>query len=287
MPPRPALVDLAEVITPRELDVRLVEALAGNRDLNARERDVLDRMKTERGDAIYSDMLYALTHRAFPSRQARELWGKITEHRTALYKTLGRDVGLSVAAHDYLSNLTSILKNVSVIEESKFSALANVASHDGMTGLYDQTTFRLRLKDELERQTRYGGALSLVMADIDHFKRLNDEHGHTEGDAVIRQIADIIRQQVRNTDTAARYGGEEFAIILPGVDAAAAHIFAERLRQAVEQHFVANPIACTVSLGLADIASNDPNREVETFIKAADTQLYRAKKSGRNRVCRV
>lgn len=268
-----------------ELDVRMVTALCGDRHLNAREQDTLNRLLAERGDGLYADMLYTLTHRAFPIKQARHIWDEIINHRKNVNAKLGRDIGIAVAAHDYLTNASGLMKGVTIIEESKMASLANVATRDGLTGLFDQTSFKHRLKEELERQVRYGSPISLVMFDIDHFKQVNDNHGHAEGDRVLRQVADILRQQVRLMDTAARYGGEEFAIILPEVEQQAAYIFAERLRQNVEDFFKAEtqPFPITISLGLKTAQQETPTTP-EALIVAADEQLYKSKRTGRNKV---
>jgi len=278
--------ELANIMNRAELDVRMVTALCGDRPLNAREQDTLNRLLSERGDGLYADMLYTLTHRAFPIKQARHIWDEITNHRRNVNAKLGRDVGIAVAAHDYLTNASGLMKGVTIIEESKMASLANVATRDGLTGLFDQTSFKHRLKEELERQVRYGSPISLVMFDIDHFKQVNDNHGHAEGDRVLRQVADVLRQQVRLMDTAARYGGEEFAIILPEVEQQAAFIFAERLRQNVESFFKSKeqPFPITISVGLKTAYQDQPHTP-EGLVIATDEQLYRAKRSGRNQVC--
>ncbi len=266
-----------------EIDLRLVKALAGDRTLSAREEDTLARLVSERGEGLYGDVLYALTQRHFPSRQARSLWNEIRTHREELKQTLGRDVGIALASHDYLSNVVHLLKEVTVIEEKKLASIADVATHDGLTDLLDQTAFKRRLREELERQARYGGPISLVMFDLDRFKELNDTQGHHEGDEALIQISDLLRRQVRSMDTAARYGGDEFAVILPQVESGAAYIFAERLRQNVAHHFEDKAVAITISVGIATNSENE-NSSAEELIERADTQLYRSKKGGRNRV---
>lgn len=284
MIPHKATEDELVNITHGDIDLRMVVAVAGDRMLNAREQNTWERLKEERGEFLYADMLYTLTHRSFPSKQAKILWQDIISHRKQLKNHLGRDVGISVAAHDYLENVLCLLKGVTIIEESKMESFANVATHDGLTGLCDHKTFKHRLKDEMERSTRYGGVVSLIMFDIDHFKNVNDTYGHAEGDAVLRELSDIIRIEVRRVDTAARYGGEEFAVILPEVAKEDALIFAERLRKHVEKDFLEGDIHITISLGVATLQSTD-NITVESFIKLADAKLYEAKESGRNRVC--
>lgn len=276
--------ELADMAGRPDLDIRMVSALAGDRTLNEREKQTLLRMKEDRGDGIYSDLLYALTYRSFPSKQAKHLWTEITAHRANMKNLLGRDVGIGVSAHDYLTNVSGLLKGVAVIEETKMSSFASTASKDGLTGLYDQTTFKYRLKEEMERQIRYGNPFTLVMFDLDHFKKINDTFGHAEGDIVLKKIADILLAQARKMDTAARYGGEEFAVILPEVEEASAFIFAERLRQNIEDNFKDGDFAVTVSIGLAATQAN-VDETPDNLIRRADVQLYKAKEAGRNRVC--
>ena len=276
--------ELANIMNRAELDVRMVTALCGDRPLNAREQDTLNRLLAERGDGLFADMLYTLTHRAFPAKQAKHIWEEITNHRKILRVKLDRDVGIAVAAHDYLTNASSLLKGVTIIEESTMASLANVATRDGLTGLFDQASFRHKLKEELERQVRYGSPISLVMFDIDHFKRINDTFGHTEGDRVLRQVSEVLRGQVRLMDTAARYGGEEFTVILPEVEEQPAFLFAERLRQNVQDAFGDEKCKITISLGTTTSHQGD-NTNAEDFIRKTDDQLYRAKRGGRNRVC--
>lgn len=278
--------ELIDMVGRPDLDIRMVHALAGDRTLNAREMDILSRMKSDRGDNIYSDMLYTLTHRAFPSRQAKHLWAEIVHHRASLKASLGRDVGLSVATHDYLVNVAQLISGVAIIEETKMASLANVANKDGLTGLFDHATFKYKLKEEMERQLRYGGALSLVMFDIDHFKKVNDTFGHAEGDIILKQMAEVVTEQARSMDVVARYGGEEFAVILPQVDLSSALIFAERLRKKVEKTFEDAQADVTISVGIAS-CKGDASQAPDELVKAADEQLYRAKREGRNRVCKA
>lgn len=279
--PRDEMVDLANY---KELDVRIVAALAGDRDLNAREQTVVERLKEERGESLFSDMLYTLTHKMFPSRQAKTLWAEIGTHRGKLSERLGRDPGVAVATHDYLTNVSPLLKSVGLIEESKLHSITDVATRDGLTGLFDKTTFNHHLREELERQQRYGGALTLVMCDIDHFKLLNDTHGHADGDIALQQVAEIIAEQCRSTDIPGRIGGEEFGIILTAVDAKAGYIFAERLRQTIELKFVDSAYDVTISVGMAEATEENKSLTPDQLIRTADAALYSAKNNGRNQV---
>lgn len=270
---------VAEFTRQIPLDLRLVMGLAGERDLNAREQQVVEKLQQERGESLYADMLYTLTRKCFPSRQARLLWGEIGDHRKKLQEILHRDPGVTLAAHDYLVNVSGLLKGAGLIEEQKFQTLATVASRDGLTGLYDKTTFARLLTDELARQARFGRPVTLILVDIDFFKRLNDTFGHADGDVVLAQVADIIARQARSTDSCGRFGGEEFGVVMPEADGHSGAILAERIRTAVERFFVDTPYGVTVSVG---VATGSSGVTADDLVRAADTALYDAKHAGRN-----
>jgi len=164
-----------------------------------------------------------------------------------------------------------------------YQDLLNEAIRDGLTGLYNHKYFMLRLDEELQRAKRYSRPLSLLMIDIDYFKRYNDSYGHLAGDRVLADLGKILRRFSRKVDIVARYGGEEFAMLLPETRKAGAGILAERLRTYVEQRRTGLGIV-TVSIGLGSFEGANSNLSKEDFINVADTALYRAKESGRNRV---
>jgi diguanylate cyclase (GGDEF)-like protein len=161
--------------------------------------------------------------------------------------------------------------------------MEEMATTDGLTGLVNHRTFQERMSDLLSRAERQGGRLALLLTDIDHFKKVNDTHGHPVGDQVLKRVAQVARGQVRKIDIAARYGGEEFAIVLDGTDLAGARQLAERIRTEVEkQEFTSDkgPFKCTLSLGIACFP--DDAREQKALIHHADQALYGAKHGGRN-----
>lgn len=163
--------------------------------------------------------------------------------------------------------------------------LQQLSSTDRLTGLYNRGHWEESLKVAYARHQRYGNATSLVMFDIDHFKRVNDTYGHQAGDRVIKQVARLVREHVRDSDVAGRYGGEEFAVVLSDTDKGGAHFFAERLRQAVEALEVlhdGHSIRFTISLGVADLSSSSTSHT--DLIAWADQALYVSKSAGRNRV---
>lgn len=163
--------------------------------------------------------------------------------------------------------------------------MTDLASMDGLTGLSNRRTFDERLTIEAARCTRYQNRYSMLMLDVDHFKKVNDAYGHPAGDAVLRFLAGLLRSQVRTTvDMVARFGGEEFAILLPETDKAGAYCVAERIRRAMENSRIPLPggehISVTVSIGVC--GHPDCGHSCSDIVINADKVLYRAKQEGRN-----
>lgn len=155
--------------------------------------------------------------------------------------------------------------------------------HDSLTDLYNRRYFMQAGKREIERAYRYGESLSIMMLDIDHFKNINDTYGHITGDNVLKHLATILKESVRNVDIVGRLGGDEFAIILPKSSLNKAKQVAERLRKNIEDNtfkFEEANISITVSIGL--VAYNQKNSNIDNMIHKADLALYGAKKRGRN-----
>ncbi|MBF0494455.1 MAG: diguanylate cyclase [Candidatus Omnitrophica bacterium] len=163
--------------------------------------------------------------------------------------------------------------------------LYHLAITDGLTQLKIHRYFQQRLEEEVIRAERYKHPLSLIISDIDHFKKFNDTYGHQQGDIVLIEVAKICRLNVRSVDIPARYGGEEFAFILPETDLAIAKSVAERIRQKVEAEEIpskSGKLKVTISLGVS--AYPQHGTDPKALIEAADKALYRAKEAGRNRV---
>ncbi len=170
-----------------------------------------------------------------------------------------------------------------ITEEKRLEErLRRLSTTDGLTGLFNRRHLDETLTTELERALRYNAPLSIMMFDVDHFKRFNDEHGHDQGDRVLQAIAQSLQEHVRKVDVPCRYGGEEFLAILPGTNQAGAIIVSERLRHAIEQMEV-DGLNVTISIGVASVPELDV-RSSATMVEAADSALYRAKRAGRNQV---
>ncbi len=174
------------------------------------------------------------------------------------------------------------------IESKYHEEIYRLTTIDGLTQAYNKRYFFEALERELNRALRYDRALALVMFDIDHFKKINDTHGHLAGDHVLRELAGIALHNLRREDILARYGGEEFAVILPEIDKAGAEQVCEKLRKLIETNefsFAGENIPVTVSLGIRCTQKGDAAGDVNRFIADADQKLYEAKQGGRNRVC--
>lgn len=155
------------------------------------------------------------------------------------------------------------------------------ASHDSLTRLLNRRVFMDMLRQECQRAVRYGTPLSLIMYDVDHFKVINDSHGHLVGDAVLVGIVEAVNGELRNLDKHCRWGGEEFLVMTVDTGLDGAHILAERIRRRVEQTRFDGVKGVTLSLG---VTSFEASEDVDTLLRRADALLYRAKRAGRNRV---
>jgi diguanylate cyclase (GGDEF)-like protein len=155
---------------------------------------------------------------------------------------------------------------------------------DGLTGIYNRRYLQKRMDEELHRCQRHKTTLSLIMFDIDFFKKVNDTYGHQCGDVVLQSVAGKIDSSIRTSDCFARYGGEEFCCLLPQTDLTGASTLAERFRKVIEEMAITcqkHNINITISLGVAEFFDDD---SIETLLRKADQALYQAKNSGRNRV---
>jgi two-component system, cell cycle response regulator len=188
---------------------------------------------------------------------------------------------------DVREMLAVIANQVAVSLENGFlyRKMETMATTDGLTGLTNHRTFQQRFADLLERAARHGHRVALLLCDVDHFKKVNDNYGHPVGDEVLRRVARVLQEVPRKIDIPARYGGEEFAVLLDNVDVAQAKQVAERIRIEISRVVVESekgPLSVTESIGVA--AFPDDGKDRATLIERADLALYHAKHTGRNRV---
>jgi len=191
------------------------------------------------------------------------------------------------AAKAELSKLSAEMVNTLLAQKNEIKMLKQKVVRDGMTHLINHQYFLELLSQEVSRAERYKHPLSLLMADIDLFKAINDDFGHPAGDRVIKAVAGCLQQEMRESDHVARYGGEEYAIILPDTPIQDAYIVAERIRKTIDSlriKYEDNLIHFTMSFGIACFQIEERTAS-DTLIKRADSALYQAKKQGRNQCC--
>ena len=173
------------------------------------------------------------------------------------------------------------------VEEKLQRRLYESSVRDGLTGTFNRKHFNERLSAEISFALRHSTPVALLIFDIDHFKRVNDEHGHLAGDKALRELSSVVMHTIRAEDILARYGGEEFAVIARGVETEGAIALAERIRgvaQALRTDFEGATIAFSVSVGVAMLSGIEGTRDATSLIARADERLYQAKRAGRNRV---
>lgn len=218
-------------------------------------------------------LLTALAAQAAVAIDNADLYKKLTELNLSLEEKVSERTAELVRANERLSALNRELEEVSIT--------------DGLTQAFNRKYFMERLRQEVKRAHRYGTHVSLLMMDIDHFKQVNDNHGHQAGDAVLTGVAAAIRERLRETDLFARYGGEEFCLIAMAMDQGKAFLLADRLRSRIEGgefEYGAKRLRVTMSVGVSSWLP-EIKEDFEELIRRADTALYRAKKEGRNKVC--
>ena len=201
--------------------------------------------------------------------------------------------GLEVGGNDYLAKPFEPQELVARVRShlQRLASLRDMAIRDGLTRCYNHKYFKMRLEQEIARARRYKQELALGILDIDHFKQVNDAHGHPAGDAALVHMANLIALSVRSTDVVARYGGEEFGILLVQAGVPEATIITNRIRERIVQHRFALPsvsiggevvqVPVTVSIGVTQFIPAD---DLKAFLDRADRALYEAKHGGRNQV---
>ena len=244
----------------RHLGDRVQEQVKGI-ETSVRDAENLDQLKDMVQSRLDTIIRHVEEHRAIEERRHREAEERLREMQDRL------------AA---MEEQTGELKER--VRKERDQALT-----DTLTGIPNRLAWEERVKQEYARWKRFGTPLTLLVWDVDHFKRINDEFGHRAGDKVLKVIANLLADNVRETDFVARYGGEEFTVLMPGADPEAARGVAEKLRAAVEHcgfHYKGDEVPITISCGIAGFRDGD---SVEAVFERADRALYQAKAEGRNR----
>lgn len=235
---------------------------------------------------------FPLDQESVSRRHARIVWSNDHWHAIDLGSTNGTYVNDELVTDrvlrdgDQIKVGRTILKFLEggSVETSYHEEIYRLMTFDGLTGAHNKRFFHEALEREVSRSKRYGRILSLILFDIDHFKKVNDTSGHIAGDAVLRQLAALVRVNIRRENIFSRVEGEEFAIIVPETGVTEAAAVANKIRILVENaeiSFDTITIPVTISLGVASLEANDT---AEVLYAKADALLYRAKQMGRNRV---
>ena len=205
----------------------------------------------------------------------------------------GKDLkkAFELGAFDYIKKPIDEVEVVARVQSAlrhklQMDKLKELASKDGLTGVYNHSLLMELFEKEYYKQERNGGSISFVMLDIDFFKKVNDNYGHTYGDVILQKLAAILTDSVRSSDIVGRYGGEEFSIVIPEFTLETVYRICERIRSTVEAYeFVVGKetIRITISIGICFKLANDQIDSMD-MVKRADEALYRAKQNGRNRI---
>lgn len=208
------------------------------------------------------------------------------QQNSTIMPMLGKDGGIDGVCIS-LFDVTDTAIATRQLNETK-AALEESNNRDGLTGIYNRRYLQEHLLQEFERARRYEEGFALIMFDLDHFKKVNDNYGHPQGDALLRQLGGVIKSVVRPNDTVCRYGGDEFVVILSSADAASAAAFAERfrrrLRDRAEVALSSGTVSITATVGVATFLEDAEVRTAEDLLQLADHRLYEGKRAGRNRV---
>lgn len=194
--------------------------------------------------------------------------------------------GLQLGAVDYITkpirpSIVAARVNTHITLKQQRDKLMSMATHDQLTGLYNRHYLFHSAEKKISRSIRHKIPMSVAMMDIDHFKRINDQHGHPTGDAVLRSVAKLLEEQSRKEDIVVRFGGEEFLILFDHADLQGAQLKAEQLRELIE---ALKPEGLLVTMSFGLVALKPEGDTIDSMIKRADAALYSAKESGRNRV---
>jgi len=278
------MISLEEATRYKEELVGILQEDAHNEERILRR---LDQIRTQSGIQVYAALLLILTGLAFEESEARRHWESILQHRRALTQKLQRDVGLRVAVLDYFVNVNRQLTNPRLIDLELADRQEASSPVDPLTGLWNARQFLSALQKETRRAKRYGLDLCVLYLDVDNFREINERHGDLVGDILLREVAILLKNKIRDIDMAARLAGEEFGLILPETDRMGAYLVAERIRREMERHFMrrdidGRPIAMTVTIGLAQYPEDAAL--ADHMVRRSEEAMHQAKARGANTV---
>ncbi|MFQ5878027.1 MAG: diguanylate cyclase [Acidobacteriota bacterium] len=247
----------------------------------------LDQIRTQSGLQAYAALLLILTHLAFDESEARRHWEAILKHRRALSESLQRPIGLRVAVLDYFVNINRQMTNPRIVDLSLAERQETSSPIDAQTGLWNVRRFLSSLQKEARRSKRYRLDLAVLYVDLDDYRELNEAHGELVGDILLREVAILLKNKIRDIDVVARLAGEEFGLLLPETERMGAFLVAERIRKEIERHFLrrdidGRPIALTATIGVAKYPEDATT--ADRLVRRAEEAMHQAKARGGNTV---
>jgi len=271
---------LFQILNNESFSAEFISGIAGDRIQDKEEKVLFEKLLSEAGDDLYVKLLFFITHEVFEKQNAVTLWNEIIDHKNKLSSLLNRNVEITVATLDYLSNLKKELSSPQLIGETFIGKIAELSSIDPLTKLYNRQHLKQFLDNEFIRYKRYKIPFSIVFIDIDKFKNVNDTLGHKAGDDILINVTKIITSDLRDLDICTRYGGDEFVLVLPHTNQSKAYEIAERIRKKVEIHsYKLSDITLSMGIACCPYHANT----LETLMAEADNAVYISKEKGKNR----
>lgn len=218
----------------------------------------------------------------FTEHQAEEHWEKIADRVITLEKKLGKPVNLYLAIVDYFTNDNQFFHSPVLVEINVLRETEEAAMLDPLTGAFNRRYMDIYLRKEINRCNRYEKNLSIMLLDIDDFKKINDTYGHVVGDTILSEIAGVFKSTIRSEDVFCRYGGEEFLIIMPETTAEQSLNLYSRIQKKLMESDVYTNFGVTVSAGTTRYTANED--DLVSLIRYADISLYKAKANGKNQI---
>ena len=258
----------------------LIDIVAGDVKPAQEVQYLVDKAVKKKGGNFYRDILFGIAAVSFPEDKAKALWQEILRHKYIISERLGRNIGIRVATLDYLENIKKLITAPVIIPETEFAKTLKLSTTDELTGLKNRRYLNDRLRAAVSEATAERSKFSMLMMDLDGFKRFNDTQGHQAGDLILQEFARMLRDQFRKTDIIARYGGDEIMCILPLTDKFTAKAIAGKMCAQTKKDF--SEIKITLSTGIAEFPADGTDED--TLIQQSDAAMYRAKAIGGNAV---